>query len=154
MADLKINIRERQESMERLNKFRMKDDAGVSGDFDWANGDTRSEINAFVEFISEEMEDGRRKMVDLWDHYSIARDSSHKWNTVVQCKRPKTFEHGADNVPPVHKLQELSLEEKAEKLKKAERDAKYKLAKPPLEGRLRDMGESTPPASHPPIGIR
>ena len=91
----------------------MKDDDGVCGDFDWSKEDTKKELNAFVEFISQESEDGRRKMVDHWDHYAIARDSSLKWNTVSQWKQPKTFKHGADNVPPVHKLQELSQEEKA-----------------------------------------
>ena len=62
-----------------------------------------------MEFISEESEDGRRKMLEHWDHYAIARDSKFKWQAVQQWKRPKTFKHGADDVPPVHKLKELTL---------------------------------------------
>ena len=62
-----------------------------------------------MEFISEESEDGRRKMLKHWDHYTIAHDSKFKWQAVQQWKRPKTFKHGADNVPPVHKLKELML---------------------------------------------
>ena len=127
LADLKIDIRERQEAVCRLNKCREVEEDGSLGDFDWSRGETRKEITAFVEFIAEESEDGRRKMLKHWDHYAIARDSKFKWQTVNQWKRPKTFEHGTDDVPPMHKLKELTLEEKDDKLKKAEKDAKMKL---------------------------
>ena len=122
--------------MERINKLREEQQEG-GRDFNWEDPETRAEINAFIEFISEESEDGRRKMVDQWDHYCIARDSSFKWDTVAQYKRPKTFEHGADKVLPAHKDQELSIEEKVEKFKKAERDAKYKRSNAPSGGKAK-----------------
>ena len=67
LANLKIDIRERQEAVSRLNKFWEVEEDGSLGDFDWARGDTKKEITAFVEFISEESEDGRRKMLEHWD---------------------------------------------------------------------------------------
>ena len=140
LADLKIDIRERQEAISHLNKFREVEEDGSLEDFDWARGDTKKEITAFVEFISEESEDGRRKMLKHWDHYAIACDSKFKWQAVQQWKRPKTFEHKPDDVFPVHKLKELTLEEKDDKLKKTERDAKQKQFNASSGGKAKGYG--------------
>ena len=42
LADIKIDIRERQEAVSRLNKFRVKNDYGSLGEFNWESGDTNA----------------------------------------------------------------------------------------------------------------
>ena len=91
LADLRIDVRERAEAVARLNKFRDVLEDGSLGDFSWDKPETKKEICAFVDFVGEEAEDGRRKLLEQWDHYAIARDSKWAWATVVHYKRPKTF---------------------------------------------------------------
>ena len=98
LADLKVDIKERQEALEGLNDCRAVNSEGELGDFAWDKPEVRKKFSAFVEFVAEEAEKGRRKMIELWDHYAIARDSKFGWSAVGQFKRSKTFEHGGDNV--------------------------------------------------------
>ena len=63
-------------------------------------------------------------MLEHWDHYAVARDSKFKWQAVQQWKHPKTFE----------------LEEKDNKLKKAEREAKQKQFNAPSGGKAKGYG--------------
>ena len=139
LADLKIDIRERQEAITDLNKTRLVGEDGQLGDFAWDKAETRQKFTAFIEYMTEESEKGRRKMIEQWDHYAIARDSKFNWKAVEQYKRSKTFEHGGDSVP-THELKELTMEEKDEKLKKAEKDSKFKQINVPSGGKAKGSG--------------
>ena len=94
LADLKIYIQERQEAIKDLNKCRVVDEDGKLGDFTWDRAETRKNFTALVKYVAEEAEKGRRKMIEQWDHYAIARDSKFGWRAADQFKRSKTFEHG------------------------------------------------------------
>ena len=140
IADWRIDVRERQEAVVRLSKFREVFEDDSLGDFSWDKEETRKEILAFVDFIGQESEDARRKLLEQWDHYAIARDSKWGWSAVPHYKRPKTFEHGDDNQVPSHREKELTSEEKNEKLKKAERDARQSQTNAP-GGRGKALGK-------------
>ena len=90
----KIDIRERQEAIEDLNKCRVVDEDGELGDFAWERAKTRKKFSAFLEYVAEEAEKGRRKMIEQWDHYAIARDSKFCWRAVDQFKRSKPLSMG------------------------------------------------------------
>ena len=139
LADLRIDIKERQEAIKDLNTCREVNDDGELGDFDWECEENRAKFNAFVEFMAEEAEKGRRKMVDLWDHHVIARDSKFGWTAVEQYKKSKTFDHGGEGVP-AHEEKELTHEEKDEKLKKAEKDSRFKELNIPSGGKAKGSG--------------
>ena len=82
IADWRIDVRERQEAVVCLSKFREVLDDDSLGDFSWDKEETRKEILAFVDFIGQESEDARRKLLEQWDHYAIARDSKWGWSAV------------------------------------------------------------------------
>ena len=64
LADLRIDIKERQEALEELNSCRVVDSEGELGDFAWDEPEARKKFYAFVEFVAEEAEKGRRKMIE------------------------------------------------------------------------------------------
>ena len=65
IADWRIDVRERQEAVVRLSKFREVFEDDSLGDFSWDKEETRKEILAFVDFIGQESEDARRKLLEV-----------------------------------------------------------------------------------------
>ena len=153
LADLKIDIRERQEAIKDLNKCRVVDEDGELGDFAWDRAETRKKFTAFVEYVAEEAEKGRRKMIEQWDHYAIARDSKFGWRAVDQFKRYKTVEHG-EILSPLMSSRSLPWRRRMTNSRRRRRIPSLSRSTPPLEGKLRDQGRDLPPASHPSIGTR
>ena len=140
LADLKIDLRERVEALKELNSCREEDEkTGELGEFDWEPEENRSKFTAFVNFIAEEVERGRRKMVDMWDQYAISKDSRFGWGAVSQFKKSKTFDHMGDGRPS-YEEKELTHDEKDEKFRKAEKDSHFKEKNAPSGGKAKGVG--------------
>ena len=99
LADLHIDVQERQEALQDLNSCRVVAEDGVLGSFKWDSPTFRDKFNSAMEYLIEEAEASRRKLVELLDHYHIAKDSKWGWTAVDQYKAGSTFDHGRDAVP-------------------------------------------------------
>ena len=136
LADLRIDVQERQEALQELNSMRSPGEGEELGDFRWRSSSFRDKLCSTMEYLLEEAEASRRKVVELLDHYHIAKDSRWGWKAVEEYKAPSTFDHGRDAVP-IHEQPELSHEEKKEKMKKSEKEAHFSEKNKPSGGKSR-----------------
>ena len=153
LADLRIDVQERQEALQELNSCREEAEDGVLGDFKWKSPTFKDKFNATMEYLLEEAEAARRKLVELLDHYHIAKDSKWGWTAVdsIRLAAPSTM---AGTLSLFMSSQSCCMRRRGRSSRRPRRMLTLQPKTNPLEGSVGVLGLGSPPASHPPLGTR
>ena len=145
LADLQLDINEREEAFKDLSSIRRIDrETGEPGPINWDKRENLEKISQFLDFMNDDIIRAQRKVTDLLDQYAIARDSRQGWKTVQQFKKSRTFDHFGDGTSSWEE-KELTHDEKDEKFRKAEKDAFH--ASKNSGGKAKGVGSRGPSGS-------